>query len=142
MKHNNTNNHFIIFDTFGQNNSIPDNKNYNDNINKNNKEIENLESNNNLKANRPIQNRGEIKEVDINIENEPIQNNDNINNLNSNNNINNNKSNNNNIITDGIKSDNIEIKISEKKYNPNSIFIRFGYNSTTFYLIIKELYIF
>ena len=146
---NNTNNHFIIFDSnnidsdsLGQNNSIPENKNYNDNINKNNKEIENLESNNNSKVNNPIQDSGEIKEVDINIENEPIQNNDIINNLNSNNNISNNKSNNNNIITDGIKSDNIEIKISEKKYNPNSIFIRFGYNSTTFYLIVKELYIF
>ena len=147
---NKDNNHFIIFDSnnidsdsVGQNNSILDNKNNNDNINKNknNIEIENIESNNVLKAINLKHNSEEIKEVDINIKNEYIQNNDNINNLNSNNNINNTKSNN-NIIKDGIKSDNIEIKITEKKYNPNAIFIRFGYNSNTFYLIVKELYIF
>ena len=144
LNNNKTSHHFIIFDSnnidsdsFGQNNNIPDNKIDNDNINKINKEIENLVANNNLK----ITNLQSSGEVDINIENEPIQNNHNINNENNNSKLNNNKSNNNNL-SEVIKSDNIEIKISEKKYNPNSIFIRFGYNSSTFYLIVKELYIF
>ena len=149
----NNNNHFIIFnnnidsDSFGQNNSIADNKNDIDSINKNNKKKENPESNNNniknsFKNNNVVQSGGEIKEVDINIDNTSIQNNDN-NNSENNINVNNVNPNNNNNIADEINSkNNIEIKISEKKYNPNSIFIRFGYNSTTFYLIVKELYIF
>ena len=35
-----------------------------------------------------------------------------------------------------------ENKKPEKQYNPFSIFIREGYNSNTFYFIVKELYIF
>ena len=155
----NNNNHFIIFnnnidsDSFGQNNSIHDNKNDIESINKNKKETENPELNNNIiinngnsfKNNSAVQSSGEIKEVDINIENNnPIQNNDNDNN-NENNIYSNNINVNNNYINIGDEmnsKNNIEIKITEKKYNPNSIFIRFGYNSTTFYLIVKELYIF
>jgi len=127
-----SNNHFIIpnnidFESNYQNNSVDDNKNDDDNINKSN----NFEGNKEKKNNNPqisinnnsgeiVQNNGEIKEVDIKVENNNILNNEN---LSSDNN-------------------NIEIKIPQKKYNPYSIFIRFGYNSTTFYFIVKELYIF
>lgn len=126
------NNHFIIpnnidLESNYQNNSIDDNKNDDDNINKSN----NYEGNKEMQNNEPqiainnnggetVQNNGEIKEVDIKAENNNISN---IDNLSSDNN-------------------NIEIKIPQKKYNPYSIFIRFGYNSNTFYFIIKELYIF
>ena len=126
------NNHFIIpnnidLESNYQNNSIDDNKNDDDNINKSN----NYEGNKEMQNNEPqidinnnggetVQNNGEIKEVDIKAENNNISN---IDNLSSDNN-------------------NIEIKIPQKKYNPYSIFIRFGYNSNTFYFIVKELYIF
>ena len=127
----NNNNHFIILnsnnidsDSAAQNNSISENINDIESTNKN-KEIENIGPSN-----------GEIKEVDINIDNNIT------NNLNQNSNINYNSSNHNNKIIQGNNYKNIEIKISEKKYNPNSIFIRIGYNSSTFYLIVKELYIF
>ena len=126
---NNNNTHFIItdLDSIGQNGSIQENKNEIDSINntnKNNKDTDNVESN----IMNNIQNNENNKEVDININNNNISNNDN--------------SNNNNISDDIKSNNNVEIKIPKKQYNPYSIFIRFGYNSTTFYFIVKELYIF
>ena len=46
----------------------------------------------------------------------------------------------NDIITTELPPNNM--KASVKQYNPYSIFIRYGYNSNTFYFIVKELYIF
>ena len=142
---NTGNNHFIItdLDSIGQNNSIQDNKNEIDSINNNNnKDKDNIElniinNNINLKIKDIIQNNEDNKKVDFNIENN--------NNMSNNDNYNNNLLNNNtNNISEDIKSDNnnLEKKIPKKQYNPYSIFIRFGYNSTTFYFIVKELYIF
>ena len=139
----NNNNHFVIpnnnadLESNDQNISVEENKNEINNINKkdeSDKEIHNNESNidkneNNLKNNDIIQNSREIGEVGVNIEkkNTPI----------NDNNVNNNLSDNASSI-----NNNIEIKIPQKQYNPYSIFIRFGYNPTTFYFIVKELYIF
>ena len=45
----------------------------------------------------------------------------------------------NNIANDIITT---EVQENKKQYNPYSIYIRYGSNSNTFYLIVKELYIF
>ena len=45
----------------------------------------------------------------------------------------------NNIANDIITT---EVQETKKQYNPYSIYIRYGSNSNTFYLIVKELYIF
>ena len=147
-ENNKNSNHFIIFnsnnndsDSGGQNNSITDNKNGNENMNKN-KEIENKNSIVLNKNDKIVDSIKGNKKVDINIENNSNNNSIDNNLKNNKDNVNNDLSNNNQTITDAMNSKNIEIKISEKKYNPNSIFVRLGYNSSTFYLIVKELYIF
>ena len=132
---NNNHNHFVISNNNGELESVGniENKNEIESINKNNKENENIESNNIIKNNDIIKACDEVKELEVNnINNDMISNIDN--------NSINNKDNNKNIQEENELNTNIEIP--KKTYNPYSIFIRYGYNSTTFYFIVKELYIF
>ena len=140
---NPNNHHFIIPNNNADLESVEntDKKNEVESLSKNNKESEYIDSNNNiisndiiLRNNDVIKNEEEIKQPDIN----NVNNNDIISN-NIDNNLVNNKDRNK---PENESNNNIEIKIPKKHYNPYSIFIRYGYNSSTFYFIVKELYIF